>query len=93
MKYSITKGKTKMKNVIKRISAVAMAFTLLGTGTVITKKISPKSYNTLTASAACSHNCRYYSSYSPVGDYIFEYAVCSNCNKRMYLIRVLPRWQ
>jgi len=41
-----------MKNIIKKISAVAMAFTLLGAGTVITKKVSPKSDTSISASAA-----------------------------------------
>lgn len=40
-----------MKNVIKKISAAAMAFTLLGAGTVITNTIAPQASNTLTASA------------------------------------------
>ena len=45
-----------MKNLLKKISAVAMAFTLLGTGTAISKN-SPKPTNTLTAHAAYNHNC------------------------------------
>ena len=46
------KGSFKMKTIIKKISAIAMAFTLIGTGTAITKTISPKSDTTITASAA-----------------------------------------
>ncbi|MDD6058915.1 MAG: hypothetical protein PUB97_00860 [Ruminococcus sp.] len=46
-----------MKKVIKKIAAVAMAFTLLGTGTAITNSASTKLPSTsITASAA--HNCR-----------------------------------
>lgn len=41
-----------MKNMIKKIAAAAMAFTLLGTGTAVTKTIAPKADNTLVASAA-----------------------------------------
>ena len=41
-----------MKNVFKKISAIAMAFTLLGAGTTIAKNVNPKSVSTLTASAA-----------------------------------------
>ena len=41
-----------MKNVLKKISAIALAFTLLGTGTTVTKKIVPQFDNTITASAA-----------------------------------------
>ena len=41
-----------MKNIIKRVSAFAMAFALIGTGTTVTKSLSPKSDTTITASAA-----------------------------------------
>lgn len=41
-----------MKNAIKKIAATAMAFTLLGTGTSVTKFIAPKADNTIVASAA-----------------------------------------
>lgn len=44
-----------MKNVIKKIAAVAMAFTLFGTGTTISKTVNPKSTTTLSAHAACNH--------------------------------------
>ena len=39
-----------MKNVIKKIASIALAFTLLGTGTSVTKTISPDSNNTIAAS-------------------------------------------
>lgn len=45
-----------MKNVLKKVSAIALAFTLLGSGTTIAKKIDSKSTNTLTASAACQYH-------------------------------------
>jgi len=41
-----------MEKVIKRISAVAMAFALLGTGTTIAKNVNTDSVSTTTASAA-----------------------------------------
>ncbi len=41
-----------MKNVIKKITAAAMAFTLLGAGTTAINNIAPKFENTITASAA-----------------------------------------
>lgn len=41
-----------MKNVIKKISALAMAFTLIGAGSTIVTKVSPNSDTTITASAA-----------------------------------------
>ena len=45
-----------MKNLLKKISAVAMAFTLLGTGSTLAKT-STKPVKTLTAHAAYNHNC------------------------------------
>lgn len=47
-----------MKNAIKKVVAVAMAFTLLGTGTTIAKTVNPKSVTTLSAHAACKHNTK-----------------------------------
>lgn len=44
-----------MKNVIKKIAVAAMAFTILGTGSIITDTTSAKS-NTLTASAATRYD-------------------------------------
>lgn len=41
-----------MTNIVKRISAIAMAFTLLGAGSVVAKTVSPTSDTTITASAA-----------------------------------------
>ena len=40
-----------MKNTLKKISAIAMAFALLGTGKAVTKTISPQSDIALTAHA------------------------------------------
>ena len=48
------KDNNKMKKVITKISSIAMAFTLLGTGTAITTTISPKSDNALIANASYS---------------------------------------
>ncbi len=41
-----------MKNVIKKITAAAMAFTLLGAGSAVIRSAAPKTDNTLVASAA-----------------------------------------
>ena len=41
-----------MKNAMKKISAIAMAFTLLGSGTAIIYNAAPKFDNSITASAA-----------------------------------------
>ena len=60
LKYYV-KDVSQMKNVLKKIAATAMAFTLLGAGTAITKTVSPKSDNTLVASA-CNCNARRYAS-------------------------------
>ncbi len=51
----MVKDVIKMKNVIKKIAATAMAITLLGAGTVVTKTIAPQFDNSITASAACNH--------------------------------------
>ena len=45
-----------MKNVIKKITAAAMAFTLLGAGSAAIKIAAPKTDNTLVASAACQYH-------------------------------------
>lgn len=46
-----------MNNIIKKIAAFTMAFTLLGSGAAIAENVSPKSFNNLTASAAsCQHH-------------------------------------
>ena len=49
-----------MKNIIKKITAAAMAFTLLGAGTAAIKTVAPQTDNTLVADAGvpvvqCSH--------------------------------------
>ena len=48
-----------MKNAIKKISAIAMAFTLLGTGTAVSKAINPQTNNALVAHAADAY-CPYH---------------------------------
>ena len=45
-----------MKNIAKKAAAFALAFTLLGTGTAVTKTFSPTSDTSITASAACYHS-------------------------------------
>ena len=65
-----------MKNIIRKISAIALAFTLLGTSTAITKTIAPKSDNTLVASAATCPNCHggsYWTSWSDWHETNVEY--------------------
>jgi hypothetical protein len=44
-----------MKNIVKKISAVAMAFALLGAGSTIASNVSSKP-TILTASAACQYH-------------------------------------
>ena len=74
-----------MKNVMKKIAAAAMAFTLLGAGTVITNTVAPQA--TLTASAACQYHradntyCNRID-YIPVGGSkvkVCEYHYCRCC--------------
>lgn len=54
-----------MKNTLKKISAFAMAFTLLSTGTAITQSIAPTFDNSITASAANAISPDYYSYNGP----------------------------
>ena len=46
-----------MKNVIKKVSAAIMAFTLLSVCTAVTKTVVPKSNNTITAYADFTYTC------------------------------------
>ena len=74
-----------MKIVLKKISAVAMAFTLLGAGTAVTKTVSPKSDNSLTAQAYmppqyCNHNCGWHNcSFKYIGGNLYLCGFCDNC--------------
>ncbi len=73
-----------MKNVIKKITAAAMAFTLLGAGSAAIKSAAPKTDNTLVASAACQYHDgtyvagRYISNFYVRGNY--KYCCC--CGQR-----------
>ena len=49
-----------MKNIIKKISAITMALTLLGASSAISKAIAPKSNYNLTVHAEFAHNCSSY---------------------------------
>ncbi len=50
-----------MNNLTRKIAAVAMAFTVLGTGAAVTNTIAPKSNNTITAYAiGGDQNYQYY---------------------------------
>ena len=50
-----------MKNVLKKVTAAVMAFTVLGGGSVITKTVAPQSDTTLVASAGWSNpNCQFH---------------------------------
>ena len=52
-----------MNNVMKKIAAVAMAFTLIGPGTTVIKTISPQADNTIVANAA-NYGARDYWNYT-----------------------------
>lgn len=45
-----------MVKILKKISAIAMAFTLLGSSTAVTKIISPQTKTSITAHAECMHD-------------------------------------
>lgn len=63
-----------MKNTIKKLSAVAMAFTLLGTGTAVTKTITPQLDTSITAHATSCNNCHGGSYYIKTEYTDWEYA-------------------
>lgn len=61
-----------MKNVIKKIAAVTMAFSLLGTGTTIAKTVNPEKFNVgITASATCNHR----NPYATYGEWQYSHRV------------------
>lgn len=67
-----------MKNAIKKVVAVAMAFTLLGTGTTIAKTVNPKPVTTLSAHAArCNHVIQrhYITNWKPLSYTYYETAL------------------
>ena len=97
-----------MKNLLKKISAVAMAFTMLGTGTAISKN-SPKPTNTLTAHAEFAHNCWSYkyntkiktptgrflvpdNPFSPIEIKVREVYKCAACGNVICTIREYTIW-
>ena len=46
-----------MKKLLKKVTAIALAFTLIGAESAITKKIAPQANDSLTAYAATCNNC------------------------------------
>jgi len=80
-----------MKNILKKVSAIAMAFTLLGTGTAITKNVSPETTTpSITASAACSHHGYCYRSTGNWETYKVE-AVLIKKSPKVYGVRLYQR--
>ena len=52
-------SKKQMNNILKKVSAVALSFTLLGAGTIVANTISPKSTTSLVAHANSAYYWRY----------------------------------
>lgn len=52
-----------MRKFIKKITAIALAFTLIGAETAITKTIAPQANDSVTAYAATCNHCHYGSLY------------------------------
>ena len=69
-----------MKNVIKKIAAAAMAFTLLGAGIALPEnQKAPAKTTTITAHAAgCQHHCYRYKAGNAVK--------CGNCGRVIYYL-------
>ena len=79
-----------MKNVIKKITAAAMAFTLLGAGGSIAKSAKPAASNTLTASAAHTCYCKYDRNASYVRNgYVYCCSVyrCTSCGSEFWYVQ------
>ena len=81
-----------MKKVTKKIASILMAFTLFGTGSVITKNVSSKSYTPLTANAAC-RSCSNALGYIPFYTHTIKHkdgnvywctVHCNSCNRVLY---------
>lgn len=70
-----------MKNTIKKIAAFAMAFTLLGTGSAVTKTINPNYNSSLTAYSA-NPVCQYHHGTKQNGKTINNCYIDNNGNKR-----------
>ncbi len=65
-----------MKTTIKKIAAAAMAFTLLGTGTAVTKTIAPKADNTIVAFAKEKENKEYFLRIDTWGPKAYAKVIC-----------------
>ena len=78
-----------MNKVIKKITATAMAFTLLGTGTAVTNFIAPQfSNNVITASAANYGVISNYSAFSkPISTYNYGRYVGQSAGGGIYWIQ------
>ncbi len=64
-----------MKNTIRKIAAAAMAFTILGTGTAVTKTIAPKADNTIVACAK-KENVKTFLNIDAFGNKAYAQVVC-----------------
>ena len=64
-----------MKNVIRKIAAAAMAFTIIGTGTAVTKYVAPQLDNSIVASAK-KEKTETFLVYDGFGDKGYAQVVC-----------------
>ena len=73
-----------MKNIVKKIAAAAMAFTLLGNSSAIAAKVEPQANNTLTAHAVmCQYHRKELVKHQYLGESYYEYSK-SKLLKRMH---------
>lgn len=77
-----------MNNVMKKIAAVAMAFTVLGTGAAVTKTISPKTSNSITA-YAIGGNQNYAKYEKPKSTYNYGRSVGQRAGGGIYWIQAM----
>lgn len=80
-----------MKNTLKRISAIAMAFTLLGTGTAVTKHIAPQNCNSSITAYAANYTKNYetYKKYKPTEAQLRGHALKVNGNNNRNSVKWL----
>ena len=87
-----------MKKVIKKITAITLAFTILGTGSAVIKNSTPKSDNTIIAYAGgvpqqyCSHS---YAIHDTKNDYYYCEACGKNLGKKLpvsVIVAIIKRY-
>lgn len=75
-----------MKNVIKKIAAAAMAFTLIGGGTAIAKTVAPETAAPTTITASAAHSCSAHVRYSDTLQFTGLYRYSGGRWQKQYVV-------